>query len=511
MRTTGRPGKQGLYDPRNEHDACGIGFVANIKNRKSHGIVLQGLEILENLTHRGAVGADSLAGDGAGILVQVPDPFFRAECEGLGVELPKAGDYGVAMCFLPTGDKDRATCEDAIVRTIEDEGQTVLAWRDVPVDPSCLGYSVKPMEPVIRQVIVGRGKNCPDQNAFERKLFVIRKQAHHRVWDQEQNKGVRFYITSLSSRTICYKGMVLAKNIRVYYKDLSDPRFESALALVHQRFSTNTFPSWELAQPFRYLCHNGEINTLRGNINWMLARRHNMVSEILGDDLEKLWPLIGDGNSDSATFDNALELLIAGGYPLAHAMMLMIPEAWDNNPLMDEKRRAFYEYHAALMEPWDGPAAVAFTDGRQIGATLDRNGLRPARYLVTDDDMVVMASEMGVLDIPEEKIVKKWRLQPGKMLLIDLEQGRIIDDEELKNELASAKSYQRWLDETQIKLEDLPGEVAAMRPGWNTLMDRQQAFGYTQEDLKFFLGPMAVSGQDPIGTLGGYTPQPFLS
>ncbi|MDH5749580.1 MAG: glutamate synthase large subunit, partial [Rhodospirillales bacterium] len=511
MRITGRPGKQGLYDPRNEHDACGIGFVANIKNRKSHKIVLQGLEILENLTHRGAVGADPLAGDGAGILLQLPDPFFRAECAALGVELPKVGEYGVGMCFLPADKNDRTSCENAINRTIEDEGQRVLAWRDVPVDSSCLGESVKPMEPVIRQVIIGRGKNCPDQNAFERKLYVIRKQAHHRVWDFENHIGVRLYITSMSSRTICYKGMVLAKNIRVYYKDLSDERFESALALVHQRFSTNTFPSWELAQPFRYLCHNGEINTLRGNINWMLARRHNMVSEILGDDLEKLWPLIGDGNSDSATFDNALELLVAGGYPLAHAMMLMIPEAWDNNPLMDDSRHAFYEYHAALMEPWDGPAAVAFTDGRQIGATLDRNGLRPARYLITDDDMVVMASEMGVLDIPEEKIVKKWRLQPGRMFLIDLEQGRIIDDEELKNELSSAKPYQQWLSETQIKLQDLPGEVAAMRPGWNTLMDRQQAFGYTQEDLKFFLGPMAVSGQDPIASMGRDIPQAVLS
>jgi len=315
----------------------------------------------------------------------------------------------------------------------------------------------------------------------------------------------------MSSRTLCYKGMMLGARVPSYYPDLHDERVESALALVHQRFSTNTFPSWELAQPFRYLCHNGEINTLRGNINWMMARRHNMESEILGDDLEKLWPLIGDGKSDSATFDNALELLVAGGYSLAHAMMLMIPEAWLDNPLMDEERRAFYEYHAALMEPWDGPAAIAFTDGRQIGATLDRNGLRPARYVVTDDDLAVMASEVGVLDIPEEKIVKKWRLQPGKMFLIDLEQGRIIDDDELKSNLAAAKPYQMWLDKTQMRLEDLPAEVAPMRPSPRTLLDREQAFGYTQEDLKFFLAPMGITGQDPVGSMGCDIPPAVLS
>jgi len=503
--------RQGLYDPSNEHDACGVGFVANIKNRKSHDIIKQGLQILVNLDHRGAVGADPMAGDGAGILIQVPDGFMRSECEKLGITLPEAGDYGVGMVFLPKNVDSRAKCEAAIESVAAAEGQTVLGWRDVPVDDSYLGESVKADEPVIRQVFIGRGDSCADRDAFERKLFVIRKQAHHAIWDEDMEGWGQFYFTGLSARTIIYKGMIRSGNLPNYYLDLRDERMESALALVHQRFSTNTFPSWRLAQPFRYLCHNGEINTLRGNINWMAARRHSMESDILGEDLDKLWPLIGDGTSDSATFDNALELLVAGGYSLAHAMMLMIPEAWDDNPLMDEERRAFYEYHAALMEPWDGPAGVAFTDGRQIGATLDRNGLRPARYVVTDDDMVIMGSEVGVLPIPEEKIVKKWRLQPGKMFLIDLEEGRIIDDSELKAELAQAKPYQKWLDETQIHVEKLPKEIGPMTPDPQTLLDRQQAFGYTQEDIKFFLTPMAMTGQDPVGSMGRDTPIAPLS
>ncbi|KAA3625247.1 MAG: glutamate synthase large subunit, partial [Proteobacteria bacterium] len=501
----------GLYDPRNEHDSCGVGFVADIKNRKSHKIVRDGLDILANLPHRGAVGADPLAGDGAGILIQMPDRLMREECDELGFDLPAPGDYAVGMVLMPRHENTRKECEFALEQMASEEGQRVVGWRDVPVDNSCLGFSVKPMEPVIRQFIVARGENCPGTDAFERKLFVIRKRAHSRIHGLAPEGHELFYVASMSARTLLYKGMVLAENLTSYYLDLNDDRMESALALVHQRFSTNTFPSWELAQPFRFLCHNGEINTVRGNINWMLARRANMRSELLGDDLEKLWPLIGDGNSDSATFDNCLELLVAGGYSLAHAVMLMIPEAWLDNPLMDEKRRAFYEYHAALMEPWDGPAAVAFTDGRQIGATLDRNGLRPARYLITDDDIVVMASEMGVLDIPEEKIVKKWRLQPGRMFLIDLEEGRIIDDEEIKDELASAKPYRKWLDETQIKLEEVPAEVAAMVPDPTTLLDRQQAFGYSREDLEFFLKPMATSGQDPIGSMGRDVPPAVLS
>jgi glutamate synthase (NADPH/NADH) large chain len=496
------PEKQGLYDPRHEHDACGVGFIAHIKGQKSHNIVLQGLEILKNLTHRGAVGADPLAGDGAGLLLQLPDAFFRAQAAGLNIALPAEGEYAVGMVFLPRGAENRAVCEKILTDFIVAEGQAVLGWRDVPVDNSGLGESVKAVEPVIRQVFVGRGGNCVDQNAFERKLFVIRKQAENTIRDRQLQDGAQFYITSLSSRTITYKGMLLADQVGVFYRDLLDESMVTALALVHQRFSTNTFPTWDLAHPFRMIAHNGEINTVRGNVNWMAARRQAMASGILGEDLKKIWPLIDENQSDSACFDNALELLVAGGYSMAHAMMLLIPEAWAGNPLMDEKRRAFYEYHAALMEPWDGPAAVAFTDGRQIGATLDRNGLRPARYLVTDDDYVMMASEMGVLTFPEHKIVKKWRLQPGKMLLIDLEQGRIIDDAEIKTQLAGSAPYQQWLDNTQILLKDLPPAVAPMAPDEHTLLDRQQAFGYTQEDIKVILKPMGASGQEPIGSMG---------
>lgn len=501
----------GLYDPQNEHDSCGIGFIADIKNRKSHKIVRDGLTILANLTHRGAVGADPLAGDGAGILLQMPDRLIRSECERLGFDLPAEGKYAVGMVFMPGNKATQKECEFALEQMTWEEGQVVIGWRDVPVDNSCLGVSVKPMEPAIRQLIIGQGDNCLDTAAFERKLFVIRKRAHFRIHGFAPEGHEQFYVASMSTTTLLYKGMVLADNVGKYFYDLQDERIESALALVHQRFSTNTFPSWELAQPFRFLCHNGEINTVRGNINWMLARRANMVSELLGEDLDKLWPLIGDGNSDSATFDNCLELLVAGGYSLAHAVMMMIPEAWLDNPLMDDKRRAFYEYHAALMEPWDGPAAVAFTDGKQIGATLDRNGLRPARYFITDDDVVILASEMGVLDIPEEKIIRKWRLQPGKMFLIDLEQGRIIDDNELKEDLASAKPYQTWLDKTQIRLEDVPAEIAAMAPDDETLLDRQQAFGYSREDVEMFIKPMASDAQEPLGSMGRDIPPAVLS
>ncbi|MCP3661614.1 MAG: glutamate synthase large subunit [Gammaproteobacteria bacterium] len=502
------PNKQGLYDPANEHDACGVGFVADIKGRKTHEIVSQGLTILDRLTHRGAVGADPKAGDGAGILTQLPDQFFRTVVD---FGLPEAGAYAVGMLFLSQDESIRAETEATIIRCIETEGQEILGWRDVPVDNSDLGHSVLPSEPFNRQIFISRGANCADQTAFERKLFIIRKQIDKKVRAVQTEGGNAFYFTSLSSRTITYKGMLLAGQVGVYFADLSDERFTSALALVHQRFSTNTFPTWDLAHPFRMIAHNGEINTLRGNVNWMAARKASMASEILGDDMEKVWPLIPDGRSDSASFDNALELLVQGGYPLAHAMMMLIPEAWSGNSLMDDKRRAFYEYHAALMEPWDGPAAVAFTDGRQIGATLDRNGLRPARYLITDDDLVVMASEMGVLDIPEEKIVKKWRLQPGKMFLIDLEQGRIIDDQELKDQLANEKPYQEWLNKSQIHLEQLPEVVGAMTPDPETLLDSQQAFGYTQEDLKFLLTPMVLTGMEATGSMGADNPPSVLS
>jgi glutamate synthase (NADPH/NADH) large chain len=501
------PPAQGLYDPAQEHDACGVGFVCNIKNVQSHAIILQGLEVLERLTHRGAVGADPKAGDGAGILVQIPDAFFRAVVD---FELPPAGAYGVGMVFMPKEETARQETQSTVERRLAEAGQQVLGWRDVPVDNRVLGESVVPTEPVVRQVFVACGSNCPDQQSFERKLFVVRKRMDNEIRAAGYDKTA-FYVTSMSSRTIVYKGMMLANQVGAYYRDLQDERFASALALVHQRFSTNTFPTWDLAHPFRMICHNGEINTLRGNVNWMAARRYTMRSEVLGEDLDSIWPLIPEGQSDSACFDNALELLVMGGYSLAHAMMLLIPEAWAGNKLMDAERRAFYEYHAALMEPWDGPAAVAFTDGRQIGATLDRNGLRPARYLVTNDDMVIMGSEMGVLDMPEERIVKKWRLQPGKMFLIDLEQGRIIDDAEIKAELAGARPYREWLNRTQIHLDDLPTNVAPMAPDLETLLDAQQAFGYTQEDIKFLLTPMVVTGQEAVGSMGADNPPSVLS
>lgn len=506
MNHSALPQKQGLYDPQNEHDACGVGFIVHIKGQKNHTIVEQGLEILNNLAHRGAVGADPLSGDGAGILIQIPDSFIRAKCD---FTLPPVSEYGIGMVFLPQETKNRIACENIIAKVVVEEGQSVIGWRDVPTNNEGLGEDVKAIEPTVRQIFIQN--NCTDQDSFERKLFIIRKIIEHAVEQNLKLDKAHFYIPSLSSRTLLYKGMLLADQVGNYYLDLQDKRMVTALALVHQRFSTNTFPTWDLAQPFRMICHNGEINTLRGNVNWMAARRHSMASELLGDDLAKIWPLIDEGQSDSACFDNALELLVAGGYSLAEAMMLLIPEAWTKNPLMDSKRRAFYEYNAAMMEPWDGPAAVAFTDGVQIGATLDRNGLRPARYLITNDDMVIMGSEMGVLTIPQEKIIKKWRLQPGKMFLIDTEQGRIIEDEEIKNALISRVPYQHWLNETKIVLEKLPDEVTAMPPDAATLLKRQQAFGYTKEDLKIFLMPMVITGQDPIGSMGVDTSLAVLS
>src|SRR5512139_1832716 len=510
---SGLPAQQGLYDPRQERDACGVGFVANINGRKSHDMVRQGLQILENLTHRGAVGADPLAGDGAGILLQIPDAFMRKKCEALGVNLPAAGAYGVGMVFLPRDKAAQAACEQILADKIASEGQVLLGWRDVPVDGSGLGESVKAVEPVVRQVFIGRGSDGMDTDALERKLFVIRKTAEHAVRALPKGQGKGFYIPSMSSRTIVYKGMLLADQVGKYFLDLQDPEVVSALALVHQRFSTNTFPTWNLAHPFRMIAHNGEINTVRGNVNWMAARHAAMSSNLLGEDLEKLWPLITDGQSDSACFDNALELLVAGGYSLPHAMMLLIPEAWAGNTLMDEERRAFYEYHAALMEPWDGPAAVAFTDGRMIGATLDRNGLRPARYLITDDGMVMMASEMGVLPIPQNKIVKKWRLQPGKMFLIDMQAGRIIDDAELKTQLATAKPYRKWIEQSRYFLGDLPAAKKPAKKGLagSTLLDAQQSFGYSQEDLKFIMAPLAAAGEEATGSMGTDSALPVLS
>ena len=508
----GFPKEYGLYDPKNEHENCGFGFIANIKNEPKHEIVHQALEIVHNLDHRGAVGSDPLAGDGAGILIQIPDLFFRKEFLNNNVTLPKIGDYGVGMVFFPS-DKTRSDlAQKAIENTIAKEGQVLIGWRDVPVDDVVLGESVKENAPLIRQFFVQKGINCIDEKAFQRKLYVIRKQAHSSLHNKKLADWDDFYIVSLSTRTIIFKGMVLAPNLSKFYVDFQDKDFKTAIALFHQRFSTNTFPSWRLAQPFRYLCHNGEINTVNGNINWMNARRHNMKSDVLKDDLEKLWPIIEESPSDSSTFDNALELLVMGGYSLPHAMMLMIPEAWKDNELMDVKRKSFYEYYSALMEPWDGPAAMAFTDGIQIAATLDRNGLRPARYIITEDDLVIMSSEVGVLqDIPEEKIVSKWRLQPGKMLVVDLDQKRIISDKELKDELTNSYPYQEWLDNTQINLSSLPPEISPMTPESAVLLDYQQAFGYNKEDLKFFLEPMIVQGQDPIASMGRDIPLAALS
>ena len=484
--------------PPTSATSCGVGFVADMKNRKSHAILEKGLQILVNLDHRGAVGADPMLGDGCGVLTQIPHAFFLEECAKLGMNLPDPGHYAIGQFFMPRDPAARAEVEKIVEEVIADEGQKLIGWRDIPVDNSALGERVKSVEPVQRQVFIGRGAHVADEDAFERKLFIARKVISTRVYAFGADNHAEYYPVSVSCRTVVYKGMVLVHQLAPYYKDLQDPRFETALALVHQRFATNTFPSWRLAHPYRMVAHNGEINTLRGNVNWMAARQASVDSELFGHDISKLWPISYEGQSDTACFDNALEFLVRGGYSLAHAMMMLIPEAWAGNPLMDQSRRDFYEYHAALIEPWDGPAAMAFTDGRQIGATLDRNGLRPARYIVTDDDLVVLASEIGVLPVPEESIIRKWRLQPGKMLLVDLMEHRIVSDDEIKQTLSSKHPYKDWLGKTQIVLEELnPVEPRASRTDVS-LLDRQQAFGYTQEDL---VVPAVAHGDH--GTGGG--------
>jgi glutamate synthase (NADPH/NADH) large chain len=502
----------GLYDPSQEHDACGVGFVAHIKGAKTHAIVTQALKILENLDHRGAVGADKLMGDGAGILIQLPDALYREEMAKQGVTLPSQGEYGVGMVFLPKEHASRMACEQELERAVKAEGQVLLGWRDVPVNRDMpMSPTVREKEPVLKQIFIGRGADVIVQDALERKLYVIRKTASAAIQNLHLKHSNEYYIPSMSSRTVVYKGLLLADQVGTYFRDLEDERCVSALGLVHQRFSTNTFPEWPLAHPYRYVAHNGEINTVKGNYNWMKAREGVMSSPVLGDDLQKLYPISFAGQSDTATFDNCLELLTMAGYPISQAVMMMIPEPWENHNTMDERRKAFYEYHAAMLEPWDGPASIVFTDGRQIGATLDRNGLRPSRYCITDDDMVIMGSETGVLPIPESKIVRKWRLQPGKMFLIDLEQGRMIDDEELKSNLASSKPYKQWIENLRIKLDDVKESTATAPASNQTLLDLQQAFGTTQEDIKFLLAPMAQAGEEALGSMGNDSPLAVLS
>jgi glutamate synthase (NADPH) large chain len=504
--------EQGLYSAANEHDACGVGFVAHIKGEKSHGIIQQALKILENLDHRGAVGADKLMGDGAGILVQMPDALYREEMAKQGIELPPPGEYGVGMIFLPKEHASRLACEQELERAVKAEGQVLLGWRDVPVDRQMpMSPAVREKEPIIRQIFIGRGADVIVQDALERKLYVIRKTASAAIQNLQLKHSKEYYVPSMSSRTVVYKGLLLADQVGQYYLDLKDERCVSALGLVHQRFSTNTFPEWPLAHPYRYVAHNGEINTVKGNYNWMKAREGVMSSPVLGADLKKLYPISFPTQSDTATFDNCLELLTMAGYPLSQAVMMMIPEPWEQHTLMDERRKAFYEYHAAMLEPWDGPASIVFTDGRQIGATLDRNGLRPARYCVTDDDLVIMGSESGVLPVPEDKIVRKWRLQPGRMFLIDLEQGRMIDDEEVKANLANSKPYKQWIENLRIKLDDLSDTSGKVPHSDVELLDRQQAFGYTQEDIKFLISPMAQAGEEGIGSMGNDSPLAVLS
>ncbi len=512
MQSTRPPGRHGLYDPIHEHDACGVGFVVNMKGVASHTIIEQGLQILANLTHRGACGCDPLTGDGAGILTQMPDAFLRKACATLDLTLPPAGEYGAGMVFLPERVDERNECLEMFEKVVREEGQRLLGWRRVPVDASKCGPLARESMPEIRQIFIARGRTTPDTAALERKLYVIRKRVERLVRESGLRDSESFYVPSLSCKTINYKGLLLPDQIPQFYQDLTDPDFTSALALVHQRFSTNTFPSWDRAHPYRFVAHNGEINTLRGNVNWMHARESMFASPLFGDDVEKLFPIIAPGGSDSAGFDNALELLVHTGRPLSHAVMMMIPEAWQKHESMSAEKRAFYRYHACLTEAWDGPASIAFSDGTVIGAVLDRNGLRPSRYVVTKDGLVVMASEVGVLDIAPENVVAKGRLQPGRMFLVDLAEGRIIADEELKAAIARRQPYQRWLDENLTRLENLPAPTATPAPyDDGERLTRQQAFGYTLEDLKFLMSPMALNGQEAIGSMGTDTPLAVLS
>jgi glutamate synthase domain-containing protein 2/glutamate synthase domain-containing protein 1/glutamate synthase domain-containing protein 3 len=535
----GLPPRQGLYDPANEHDACGVGMVVDIAGRKTHQIVRSAIEILENLTHRGACGCDPETGDGAGILTQMPHELFRRVSEGLGFGLPSPGDYGVAVVFLPREADQRDVCERQLEAIIAEEGQRVLGWRDVPVDQMKIGRVAREAEPVVRQLFVARGADTP-RELLDWKLYVIRKRVERAIAESDLAQKTFFYIPSFSSRVIIYKGLLLAEQVDRFYNDLADPDYVSALALVHQRYSTNTFPTWDLAQPFRYLCHNGEINTLRGNVNWMHARESMLAHPQFGPDLAKIMPICTPGASDSANFDNALELLVITGRPLAQAMSMLIPEPWAGHESMSDEKKAYYEYQSCLMEPWDGPASMAFTDGTLIGAVLDRNGLRPSRYWVTKDGLLVMGSESGVLQIPQKDVAYKGRLQPGRMLLVDTAKGEIIADDELKHQLASRQPYRQWLDENLVRLDDLPAvEAPAAKPTVHSqaalglgvvpqhrnghrrngsngsagepLVKLERVFGYTLEDLRIILAPMALDGYEPIGSMGNDTPLAVLS
>ena len=506
----GLPPAQGLYHPQYEHDGCGVGFVADIAGRKSHDIVLKGVQILINLTHRGACGCDPETGDGAGILIQIPHGFFDRECTSLGFRLPVPGEYGVGMVFLPVDRHERILCEGILEKIATEEGLKVLGWRDTPLNGNAIGRLARASQPYIEQIFIRRGPGM-NQDALERKLYVVRKRAEAAVAESDFKEKDFFYLPSLSSRTIIYKGLLLAPQITDFYKELLDEEVTSALSLVHQRFSTNTFPSWQLAHPYRYVSHNGEINTLRGNVNWMYARQSVLASPLFGEDMKKLLPIITAGGSDSAMLDNAVELLTLAGRSLPHVMSMLIPEAWEHDSTMPEDVKAFYEYHASLMEPWDGPAAVAFTDGRVIGAKLDRNGLRPGRYLVTQGGLVIMASEAGVLPVNPEEVMMKGRLAPGRMLLVDTEQKRLISDEEIKKQLASRQPYAQWVKENQITLDHLPSPPRVQITDHDTILMRQRAFGYTDEDLKTILHPAALKAEEPVGSMGIDTPLACLS
>ena len=495
------PGAQGLYDPAHERDACGVGFVVDLKNRATHDMVRKGMQILVNLEHRGACGCEKNTGDGSGILIQAPHRFLAKAAAAAGITLPAAGEYGVGLVFLPTDPEQRRICEAIFEKCIVDEGQAFLGWRDVPSNNGPIGPSARSTEPVMRHLFIGR-KGLParpkrqgEDLAFERKLYVIRRCAENAVRQTGLRERGMFYVPSLSARTLIYKGMLTAAQLGDYFPDLSDPDLESALALVHQRFSTNTFPNWARAHPYRFVAHNGEINTLRGNINWMHARQSMFSSGFFGPDLAKLLPIIDAEGSDSAMFDNTLELLTLAGRSLPHAIMMMIPEPWTAHATMSAEKKAFYEYHFCLMEPWDGPAAIAFTDGMRIGAVLDRNGLRPSRYYETHDGLVVLASEAGVLDIPPENIKAKGRLHPGRMFLVDLHEGRIVDDSDLKFQIATAKPYAKWLKQQLVALEDLAESPNVITPDHKTVLERQQAFGYTAEDVRILMAPMAAEGK----------------